>query len=79
MEQLHTGRPEDDQASHEDFLRRERELGTILEAYAGQWVCIDDQQLVASGGTLKELLENGAVGEVFQVIEGPFFGFHETA
>ncbi len=55
-------------------LEAERELGTTLNDYAGQWVGVHDHVVVASAATLGELVEqieaSGQAGvEVIQVPE----------
>ncbi len=38
-------------------LKAERELGTILNDYAGKWVGVSEHEVVASAVTLGELVE----------------------
>lgn len=53
-------------------VEAEKRLSTDLEQYAGQWVAVKDQQVVAHASTLDEVLSMVEVGEVdgvFQVAE----------
>jgi hypothetical protein len=57
-------------------LDEERELGVVLDDYAGQWVAIRDRTVVASAATLGELVEQveaegGQEVEVIQVPRDP--------
>lgn len=57
-------------------LDEERELGAVLDDYAGQWVAIRDRAVIASAPTLGELVEQveaegGQEVEVIQVPKDP--------
>jgi hypothetical protein len=53
-------------------VHAEQQLGEALEQYAGEWVAVRDQTVVAHTATLQELLEqieDTEVEAVFQVPE----------
>jgi hypothetical protein len=57
-------------------LEAERELGVVLDGYAGEWVGIHDHSVVVHAATLGELLEQVEASEfkeveVLQVPENP--------
>ena len=49
----------------------ERALGDALETHAGQWVAVRDHRVVASAGTLHELLEVVDEDQIDGVLQVP--------
>lgn len=57
-----------------ETIRAEEQLASKLETYAGEWVAVRDQAVVAHADELEQLLERiegTEVEAVFQVAEDP--------